>query len=110
MNDYEPTNEELDELEEELIRRYDSIEKGTIGREKLIEKWKSKQKRKRDFRNSQEVRLNLIRDAFPDADEGVHENFLSTAGNHKYITTWLEIIAQIEMRKLKALEKITETY
>ena len=36
MNDYEPTNEELDELEEELIRRYDSIEKGTIGRDALL--------------------------------------------------------------------------
>lgn len=110
MNDYEPTNEELAEFEKSLIRAHGSVEIGSIGQEELIEMWKSDQKRRKDFRNSKEVRLNIIRDAFPDADEGVHQNLLSTSGNPKYITTWLEIIAQIEMRKLKALEKISENY
>lgn len=109
MNDYEPTNEELDEFENGLIRAYSSVEKGSIGKEELIEKWKSDQKRRKDFRNSKEVKLNLIRDVFPDADEGVHHKLLSTAGNERYIITWLEILANIEMRKLKVLERIAET-
>lgn len=105
MNDYEPTKEELDEFENGLIRAYRSVEKGTIGKEELIEKWKCEQKRKKDFSNSKEMTLNLIRDVYPDADDGVHQNILSLARNPKYITIWLEILAQVEMRRLKALEK-----
>ena len=108
MTNYEPTNEELVDFEESLIRAHGSVEKGNIGKEKLKEMWKRKQKETEVYKKSRELRLNLIRDVFPGVEEGVHQNFLSKSGNAQYMMTWLEIIAQIEMRKVKALEKIAQ--
>ncbi|WP_321421021.1 hypothetical protein [uncultured Methanobacterium sp.] len=107
MTDYKPSKKELVDFEERLTRTY-RIEKGSIGIEKLKEMWKEEKREKENIKMIKAERLNLIKDIFSDTTEIMQQTILDECYHSKNTTSRFFTMAEIEMQKVKVLEKIAD--